>query len=188
VPLLRARWARFATTSFPAARSSCLTRTGESTFLGDFLRKEAIGGVIVLVAAAVAVVWANSPAAGAMVPIVAVLAGVAIETSSAFLIDPVVVGVVLGLVVGKPLGVLGGAWVTTRFTRAELGEGLTWREMFGVAVLAGVGFTVALLVAELSYTGATAESAKTAVLVGSLLAAVLASFVLGRRNREHKRA
>ncbi|HEY0774386.1 MAG TPA: Na+/H+ antiporter NhaA, partial [Nocardioidaceae bacterium] len=115
-------------------------------------------------------------------------AGVAIEMSGAFLTDPVVVGVVLGLVVGKPLGVLGGAWVTTRFTRAELGEDLTWREMFGVAVLAGVGFTVALLVADLSYTGPTAEAAKTAVLIGSLLAAALASFVLGRRNREHKRA
>lgn len=127
--------------------------------------------------------------AGAAVPFFALMsAGVAIEMSSAFVTDPVVVGVVLGLVVGKPLGVLGGAWVTTRFTRAELGEDLTWREMFGVAVLAGVGFTVALLVAELSYTGATAESAKTAVLIGSLLAAALASFVLGRRNREHKRA
>ena len=126
--------------------------------------------------------------AGVAVPFFALMsAGVAIEMSSAFLTDPVVVGVVLGLVVGKPLGVLGGAWVTTRFTRAELGEDLSWREMFGVAVLAGVGFTVALLVAELSYTGPTAESAKTAVLVGSLLAAALASFVLGRRNREHKR-
>ncbi|HEX5770565.1 MAG TPA: Na+/H+ antiporter NhaA [Nocardioidaceae bacterium] len=127
--------------------------------------------------------------AGVAVPFFALMsAGVAIEASSAFLTDPVVVGVVLGLVVGKPLGVLGGAWVTTRFTRAELGEEITWRELFGVAVLAGVGFTVALLVAELSYTGPTAESAKTAVLIGSLLAAALASFVLGRRNREHKRA
>lgn len=127
--------------------------------------------------------------AGAAVPFFALMsAGVAIEMSSAFVTDPVVVGVVLGLVVGKPLGVLGGAWVTTRFTRAELGEDLTWREMFGVAVLAGVGFTVALLVADLSYTGPTAEAAKTAVLIGSLLAAALASFVLGRRNREHKRA
>ena len=127
--------------------------------------------------------------AGAAVPFFALMsAGVAIEMSSEFLTDPVVVGVVLGLVVGKPLGVLGGAWVTTRFTRAELGEDLTWREMFGVAVLAGVGFTVALLVADLSYTGPTAEAAKTAVLIGSLLAAALASFVLGRRNREHKRA
>ncbi|HEU4515104.1 MAG TPA: Na+/H+ antiporter NhaA [Nocardioidaceae bacterium] len=127
--------------------------------------------------------------AGVAVPFFALMsAGVALELGGDFISDPVVVGVVLGLVVGKPLGVMAGAWLTTRFTNAELNAELSWREVFGVAVLAGVGFTVALLVAELSYTGAVAESAKTAVLVGSLLAAVLASLVLGRRNRERKRA
>jgi NhaA family Na+:H+ antiporter len=127
--------------------------------------------------------------AGVAVPFFALMsAGVALELGGDFFTDPIVLGVVLGLVVGKPLGVLGGAWLTTRFTKAELNENLTWREVFGVAVLAGVGFTVALLVAELSYTGPAAESAKTAVLLGSLVAALLAAFVLRRRNREHKRA
>lgn len=125
--------------------------------------------------------------AGVAVPFFALMsAGVVIEADAAFLTDPIVVGVVLGLVVGKPLGVMGGAWLVTRLTRAELNEALTWREVFGVAVLAGVGFTVALLVAELSYTGPEAESAKTAVLLGSLTAAVIAALVLGRRNRVHK--
>ncbi len=127
--------------------------------------------------------------AGVAVPFFALMsAGVALELGADFVSDPVVVGVVLGLVVGKPLGVMGGAWLTTRFTRAELNDELSWRDVFGVAVLAGVGFTVALLVADLSYTGATAESAKTAVLVGSLLAAVLASVVLGHRSRARRRA
>jgi NhaA family Na+:H+ antiporter len=126
--------------------------------------------------------------AGVAVPFFALMsAGVTIHAEASFLTDPVVLGVVLGLVVGKPVGVMAGAWVTTRFTRARLNEELTWREMFGVAVLAGVGFTVALLVAELSYTGERAEAAKTAVLLGSLVAALLSALVLGRRNRVHKR-
>jgi NhaA family Na+:H+ antiporter len=113
---------------------------------------------------------------------------VVVHVDRSFLSDPVVVGVFLGLVVGKPLGVLAGAWTVTRFTRAELNEELTWRDVFGVAVLAGVGFTVALLVADLSYTGAQAEDAKTAVLAGSVVAALLAALVLGRRSRVHRRS
>jgi NhaA family Na+:H+ antiporter len=125
--------------------------------------------------------------AGVAVPFFALMsAGVAVDASADFVSDPIVIGVVLGLVVGKPVGVMAGAWLTTRFTRAELNEELTWREVFGVAVLAGVGFTVALLVAELSFTGSDTEAAKTAVLLGSLTAAVIASVVLGRRNRVRK--
>lgn len=97
--------------------------------------------------------------------------------------DPVVLGVVAGLVLGKPLGILGGAWLVTRFTRAELDEELTWRDLLGVAILGGVGFTVALLVSDLSFSDVRREEAKTAVLVASLLAAALAVLVLGRRNR-----
>ena len=126
--------------------------------------------------------------AGVAVPFFALMsAGVAVKGGASLLTDPIVVGVVLGLVVGKPLGVMAGAWLTTRFTRAELNEELSWREVFGVAVLAGVGFTVALLVAELSYGARDAEVAKTAVLLGSLAAAVVAAVVLGRRNRVRKR-
>ena len=125
--------------------------------------------------------------AGVAVPFFALLsAGVVVGGTGDFFADPVVIGVTLGLVVGKPIGVMGGAWAVTRFTRAELNDEITWREIFGVAVLAGVGFTVALLVADLSFGSAEAEAAKTAVLMGSLIAAVIAALVLGRRNRERK--
>jgi NhaA family Na+:H+ antiporter len=99
--------------------------------------------------------------------------------------DPVVLGVVLGLVVGKPVGVFGGAWLVTRFTRAELNPDLGWRDVAGVAVLAGIGFTVALLVADLSFTGDQRDAAKAAVLGGSLLAAVVGALMLGHRDRFH---
>jgi len=122
--------------------------------------------------------------AGVAVPFFALLsAGVVIGGGSDFFHDPVVLGVALGLVVGKPVGVMAGTWVVTRFTRAELNAEISWREIFGVSILAGVGFTVALLVADLSFDGEQAEGAKTAVLLGSLVAAVLASVILGRRNR-----
>ncbi len=125
--------------------------------------------------------------AGVAVPFFALLsAGVVLHLDGAFVTDPVVVGVVLGLVVGKPVGVLGGAWAVTRFTRAELNADLSWRDLAGVAVLAGVGFTVALLVSDLSFGPAESEAAKTAVLVGSVVAGLLAALVLGRRSRTRR--
>ena len=125
--------------------------------------------------------------AGAAVPFFALLsAGVVIGGGSDFFRDPIVLGVALGLVVGKPVGVMAGTWVVTHFTRAELNAEISWREIFGVAILAGVGFTVALLVADLSFAGGNAEAAKTAVLMGSLVASVLAALILGRRNRTLK--
>ncbi|HET7691149.1 MAG TPA: Na+/H+ antiporter NhaA [Nocardioidaceae bacterium] len=122
--------------------------------------------------------------AGLAVPFFALMAaGVEIGGGTDLVQDPVVLGIVVGLVVGKPIGVLAGAWLVTRFTRAELNPELGWRDVVGVAILAGVGFTVALLVAELSFEGAEAEAAKTAVLLGSVIAAAAAGVILRRRSR-----
>lgn len=127
--------------------------------------------------------------AGVAVPFFALMAaGVEIGGGMDMVTDPIVVGVVLGLVIGKPLGVMLGAWVVTRFTNAELNEDLSWRDLLGVAVLAGVGFTVALLVADLSYGREESEAAKTAVLAGSVTAALLSAGILRRRNRLHRDA
>ncbi len=127
--------------------------------------------------------------AGVAVPFFALVsAGVQLTGGIGVLGEPIVLGVVLGLVLGKPIGVLGGAWLLTRFTRAELNEGLMWRDLFGVAIVAGVGFTVSLLVSDLAFTGLEREQAKTAVLLASLLAGLAAALVLGRRNRRHRDA
>jgi NhaA family Na+:H+ antiporter len=125
--------------------------------------------------------------AGLAVPFFALLAaGVAIGGSSDLLTDGVVLGITLGLVVGKTIGVFGGAYLVTRLTRAELAPEILWRDVFGVSVLAGVGFTVSLLLADLAFGAAEAEAAKTAVLAGSLIAGLLATLILRRRNRHHK--
>lgn len=125
--------------------------------------------------------------AGVAVPFFALMsAGVVIGGGAQLVADPVVIGVVLGLVIGKPVGVFGGSWLLTRLTKAEIDEDIAWIDVFGVAVLAGVGFTVSLLVSDLSFTGPEREAAKTAVLFGSLISAVFGALILFRRNRVHR--
>jgi NhaA family Na+:H+ antiporter len=130
--------------------------------------------------------------AGVAVPVFAFFAaGVRVVGGgfSAALSDEVALAVVLGLVLGKLVGVLGGTWAFARFTRAELDEDLSWWDVCGLALLAGIGFTVSLLVGELAFGAGTArdEHAKFAVLLGSVVAAILASIVLRARNRVYRR-
>jgi NhaA family Na+:H+ antiporter len=102
-------------------------------------------------------------------------AGVKLNIDLGYFSDPVVIGILLGLLVGKPVGVFGGAWLVTKLTHAELGAGMTWRDVAAVATLAGIGFTVALLVADLSFEGQQLGAAKAAVLIGSVTAGLLAA-------------
>lgn len=129
-----------------------------------------------------------SPASAAVaVPFFALMsAGVVLEGGSDLATDPVVLGVVLGLVLGKPVGILLGAWLVARFTRAELDDAVDWRDIAGLAVLGGVGFTVSLLVSDLAFDDARREAAKAGVLAGSLVAGLVAGVLLGRRNRVHQ--
>jgi Na+:H+ antiporter, NhaA family len=126
-----------------------------------------------------------SPVSAALaVPFFALMsAGVVLTGGSELVGDPVFVGVVVGLVVGKPVGVFAGGWLVARFTRAELDPSIGWRDVVGVAVLAGIGFTVSLLVSDLSFDGPQRDAAKTAVLAGSVVSAVLGALVLGHRDR-----
>ncbi|MEU5236667.1 Na+/H+ antiporter NhaA [Streptomyces lydicus] len=102
---------------------------------------------------------------------------------------PETLGVVLGLVVGKALGIFGGTWLTARFTKAELNPDLKWPDVFALASLAGIGFTVSLLIDELAFADnrALAAEIKAAVLIGSLLAAVLAGTLLKIRNAKYRK-
>ncbi len=100
--------------------------------------------------------------------------------------SPVAIGVALGLVVGKPIGVTLTAWLVARFTRASLSKDISWLDVGAIGVLAGVGFTVALLIAELAYEGSELlASAKMAVLMGSVVAGLLAAIVLASRGRHY---
>lgn len=129
--------------------------------------------------------------AGFVVPVFALFAaGVAIsgDALGTVFTEPEPLGVVLGLVVGKTLGVFCGTWLAARFTRAELNPELKWADVFAVATLAGIGFTVSLLIGELAFPDdpATVEHAKAAVLVGSLIAALTAGALIRARNRRYR--
>ncbi|GLF96006.1 Na+/H+ antiporter NhaA [Streptomyces yaizuensis] len=101
---------------------------------------------------------------------------------------PETLGVVLGLVVGKAVGIFGGTWLAARFTKAELNEDLAWPDVFAVATLAGIGFTVSLLIGELAFAGdpALTDEIKAAVLIGSLIAAIFATVLLKLRVRVYR--
>ncbi len=122
---------------------------------------------------------------GIAVPIFAFFAaGVAVGGDSRFPFDPIAIGIMVGLVLGKPIGISVITWLLTRFTKAELDPAVTWRELIGVGALAGVGFTVSLLVTELSFTyEGDADTARLAVMVGSVVAVAVAAAFLVRRAR-----
>ncbi|MFD3941284.1 Na+/H+ antiporter NhaA [Streptomyces sp. NPDC058579] len=129
--------------------------------------------------------------AGIAVPLFALFsAGVTItgKTLSEVSTNPVTLGVILGLVLGKTVGIFGGTWLAARFTRAELNSDLAWPDVFAVASLAGIGFTVSLLIGELAFEGdaALTEQVKAAVLIGSLTAAILATILLKLRVRRYE--
>ncbi|NUS36833.1 MAG: Na+/H+ antiporter NhaA [Pseudarthrobacter sp.] len=130
--------------------------------------------------------------AGVAVPIFAFFsAGVAVggwDGLGSALADPVALGIILGLVLGKPIGIMGTTWVLTKATRASLDSSFKWIDVFGVALLAGIGFTVSLLVAELSFGHGSLhdDHAKVGILGASLIAALLATAVLRTRNRHYR--
>jgi len=130
--------------------------------------------------------------AGFAVPVFAFFsAGVALgglDGMGAALKDPVALGIVAALVVGKAVGVFGTTFLVTKTTRASLDSGIAWIDLFGLALLAGIGFTVSLLIGELSFGAGSAHNdhAKVAILAGSLISALLAAVVLKARNRRYR--
>ncbi|HEU4542114.1 MAG TPA: Na+/H+ antiporter NhaA [Jiangellaceae bacterium] len=130
--------------------------------------------------------------AGLCVPAYALFAaGITVSADSlrAVFTEPVGLGVVLGLVLGKGLGIFGGTFLAARFSHAQLSPDLSWSDVLGVGVLAGIGFTVSLLIGELAFEGdtQTTQLVKSAVLVGSLLSAMIATVILSRRNAVYRR-
>lgn len=104
------------------------------------------------------------------------------------LTDPIALGIVCGLVVGKTVGIFGTTRLLSSVSRASLDASVKWIDVAGISMLAGIGFTVSLLIGDLAYGLGSErdEHVKIGVLVGSLLAALLASMVLRARNRHYR--
>jgi Na+:H+ antiporter, NhaA family len=99
--------------------------------------------------------------------------------------SPVVLGVAMGLVIGKLVGVSGASWLSVRLGFGELPEGLGWMHVMGCGAVAGIGFTVALFISNLAFEGGGAlQKAKLGILVGSALAAVVGAAILHAGARE----
>lgn len=112
-------------------------------------------------------------------------AGVVLSTDALLgvLREPVTLGVIIGLVLGKPLGIIGAAAAVVASGRATLPRGAGWVELLGVAGLAGVGFTVSIFIAGLAFpSAALADAAKVGILVASTLAGLVGASALALRK------
>lgn len=129
--------------------------------------------------------------AGVAVPVFALFAaGVSLDPSALGQAarDPIAQGVALGLVLGKPLGIVAATWLAARVTRTRLGPGVGWSDVAGLGMVAGIGFTVSLLIGALAF-GEGSESddhVRAAILVASLVSALLGAAVLASRDRYHR--
>jgi NhaA family Na+:H+ antiporter len=130
--------------------------------------------------------------AGFAVPLFAffsagVAAGAGKELVS-MVMSPVSMGIIVALIVGKTVGVFVATWLVTRIPGVSLPRGMAWPDLVGVALLAGIGFTVSLLIGELSFGLGTVlgDEAKIGILLGSVGAAILAAILLSGRNRYYR--
>ncbi|MEU6935214.1 Na+/H+ antiporter NhaA [Streptomyces rubiginosohelvolus] len=127
--------------------------------------------------------------AGIALPVFALMAaGVSLSGAVGFWTSTITWGVLAGLLAGKLLGIFGATWLTARFTSAHLNPKIAWADIVGIGILGAIGFTVSLLIAELSYTTeAHLTDAKGAILLASAAASLLAAVILGRRSRHYHR-
>jgi NhaA family Na+:H+ antiporter len=110
-------------------------------------------------------------------------AGVVIQSGFATeLISPVSIGIILGLVLGKQLGIMGMAWLVTKAGLSKKIKGVTWKQIYGASLLAGIGFTMSLFISNLAFGDpALLANAKIGILAASFLSAGLGWIVL-RQN------
>ncbi len=127
----------------------------------------------------------------AIVPLFA-LANAGVHLSGGFLgraySSPVTLGIMLGYVIGKPVGVGGATWLARVLTRGRLRPPVGWASALGAGTIAGIGFTVSLLISSLAFHGVQLEEAKVGVLSAALLAATLTWLLFGMTARLPRRA
>jgi Na+/H+ antiporter NhaA len=111
-----------------------------------------------------------------IVPLFA-LANAGVHLSAGFLstayTSPVTLGIIFGYVLGKPIGIVGASWFATRLSGGRLRPPVGWASVAGAGTIAGIGFTVSILIADLAFTGAQLDEAKIGTLSAAVLAALL---------------
>lgn len=111
-------------------------------------------------------------------------AGVALGGGAArSVVAPVSLGVIFGLVIGKPIGIVLFSWLATRTRLAAMLDGIGWRQIVGVGMLGGIGFTMSLFIANLAFGEAPAlETAKVGILLASVVSGIAGAIVLVKRR------
>ena len=130
--------------------------------------------------------------AGVAVPVFALFAaGVALDPGRLgdVLRDPVAQGVALGLVLGKPIGIVAATWLAAKATRLRFSPGVTWPDIVALGLVGGIGFTVSLLIGTLAFGEGSErdDHVRAAIVAASLVAAALGTSVLAIRDRHHAR-
>jgi NhaA family Na+:H+ antiporter len=119
----------------------------------------------------------------AVMPIFA-LANAGVAFGGGTLVSPISIGVICGLVLGKPIGIVAFSWLATRFRFAVLPARVGWRQIVGVGMLGGIGFTMSLFIANLAFGASSAlETAKVGILVASFVSGVAGALILLRKAR-----
>lgn len=103
--------------------------------------------------------------------------------------SPILWGIVVAFVVGKPLGIVGGAWLTARMSRGRLKPSVGWAAVLGAGTVSGIGFTLSLLIAAIAFEGQTLDEAKLGILVAGLVSALITwiAFTLTERLPTRRR-
>ncbi len=116
-------------------------------------------------------------------------AGVVLGAGAAgALVHPISLGVICGLAFGKPIGIVGFSWLATRSGVASMPDGVSWRQILGVGMLGGIGFTMSLFVANLAFGATpTLETAKVGILAASIVSGIAGAMMLWARNRRERR-
>lgn len=110
------------------------------------------------------------------------------ELSPALMLSPVVIGIIVALVIGKPLGIMITAWLSTHVAGLTMAKGLRVRDMFPAACACGIGFTVSFLIASLAYTNTELSAeGRFGVLMASLIAALVSGILLSRQSKRFEK-
>ena len=106
------------------------------------------------------------------------LANAGVALGGAHLGNPLPLGTMVGLAVGKPVGIVAASWLAVRGRVSVLPQGMTWGHVLGVGCLGGIGFTMSIFVAQLAFSGDQLNTAKLAIVLGSSISAIAGAGLL----------
>lgn len=109
--------------------------------------------------------------------------GIVLSQESFAPLSPPALGVILGLCIGKPLGIFGCCWLAVRYRIATLSAEIEWSQLLGAACLAGIGFTMSIFIATAAFEGTQLEIVKLSVLIASSVSAIAGCLILTQGPR-----